>query len=68
MINIIKQCYPYYVIQDTTQLNQFCVMIKIPYGFYQQISNWYFKKGNAINKYNNILKHATNCILDKKLY
>lgn len=64
MITIIKSSYPYYVMKDTTQINQYCVMVKTSYGFSQQISNWYFRKGNAIKKYEQILKEKTTQILE----
>lgn len=64
MIKIIKQAFPYYVMKDTTQINQYCVMVKTAFGFSQQISPWYFRKGNAINKYNKILQARTHRILN----
>lgn len=64
MIKIIKDCFPYYVIQDTLQINQYCVIVKTEFGFSQQISSWYFRKGNAINKYNKILHARTMKILN----
>lgn len=66
MIKIIKQSFPYYVMQDTTQINQYCVMVKTDFGFSQQISPWYFRKGNAFNKYNKILRERTMLILEHK--
>lgn len=66
MIKIIKQSHPYFVMQDTTQINQYCVMVKTDFGFSQQISPWYFRKGNAINKYNKILNERTMMILEHK--
>lgn len=66
MIKIIKQTFPYYVIQDTSQINQYCVMVKTDFGFSQQISPWYFRKGNAINKYHKILRERTMMILEHK--
>lgn len=53
---IIKSSHPYYVMQDPQQINQYCVMVKTGAGFSQQISPWYFRKGNAIRKYNDIFK------------
>ena len=67
MIRIIKQTHPYYVIQDDTMIDQFCVMVKTDAGFSQQISPWYFRKGNAIRKYNSILREKTYEILDRKV-
>ena len=64
MIRIIKQSYPYYVMQDTNMIDQYCVMVKTSYGFSQQISDWYFRKGNAIKKYEKILKEKTTQILE----
>ena len=64
MITIIKSSYPYYVMKDTTQVNPYCVMVKTSYGFSQQISSWYFRKGNAIKKYEKILKEKTTEILE----
>ena len=64
MIKIIKQSHPYFVMQDTTKIEQYCVMVKTDYGFSQQISPWYFRKGNAINKYNKILQERTQKILE----
>ena len=64
MIKIIKSSYPYYVMQDDTMIDQYCVMIKSGAGFSQQISKWYFRKGNAINKYNKILQERTQKILE----
>ena len=68
MIKILKQSYPYFVMQDDTMVDQFCVMVKTKAGFSQQISPWYFRKGNAIRKYNDILRAKTNEILEHKLY
>lgn len=68
MINIIKESYPYYVIQDDTMINQYCVMVRTGGGWSQQISDWYFRKGNALNKYNKILRKATMQILERKEY
>ena len=67
MIKIIKQSHPYYVIQDDTMIDQFCVMVKTEAGFAQQISSWYFRKGNAIRKYHKILQSKTMEILDRKV-
>lgn len=67
MIRIIRQTHPYYVIQDDTMIDQFCVMVKTEAGFSQQISPWYFRKGNAIRKYNKILQSKTIEILDRKV-
>ena len=64
MIKIIKQSHPYFVMQDTDIIEQYCVMVKTDYGFSQQISPWYFRKGNAINKYNKILQERTHKILE----
>ena len=66
MIKIISQAFPYYVMQDTSQINQYCVMVKTELGFSQQISPWYFRKGNAINKYHKILRERTMMILEHK--
>lgn len=66
--NIIKESHPYYILQDTSQINQFCVMLKTGLGFSQQISPWYFRKGNAIRFYNKKLQQATRAILDKQPY
>ena len=66
MINIIKKSYPYYVMQDDTMIDQYCVMVVTGHGFSQQISPWYFRKGNAINKYNKILQQKTNEILERR--
>ena len=66
MIRIIKQSFPYYVMQDDTMIDQYCVMMNTGLGWSQQITRWYFRKGNAINKYNQILRKATNAILDRK--
>ena len=65
---VIKSSHPYYVLQDPQQINQYCVMVKTSAGFLQQISPWYFRKGNAIRKYNNILRAKTNDILEHKFY
>jgi len=65
-IKIIKESFPYFVMQDNQQINQFCVMVRTGCGFSQQVSKWYFKKGNAINKYHNILADRTNKILNKE--
>lgn len=65
-IKIIKESFPYFVMQDNQQINQFCVMVRTGCGFSQQISPWYFRRGNAINKYNQILKDRTNKILNKE--
>ena len=67
MIKVIKQSYPYYVIQDDTMVDQYCVMVNTGAGFAQQISPWYFRKGNAIRKYNKILQSKTMEILDRKV-
>ena len=67
MIRKIKECHPYYVIQDDNMIDQFCVMVKTDGGFCQQISPWYFRKGNAIRKYNNILREKTHEILDRNV-
>lgn len=67
MIKIIKEAYPYFVMQDDTMIDQYCVMVKTDYGFSQQISPWYFRKGNAIRKYNQILQERTNKILNKEI-
>lgn len=64
MIKIIKEAYPYFVMQDDTMVDQYCVMVKTGYGFSQQIGPWYFRKGNAIRKYNKILQERTNKILN----
>lgn len=63
MIKVLKQSYPYFVMQDDTKIEQYCVMVKTPAGFSQQISPWYFRKGNAINRYHKILSIKTNEIL-----
>ncbi len=68
MIKIIKESYPYYVMQDDTMINQYCVMVRTEGGWSQQNSDWYFRKGNAINKYHHILRKATNQILEGKEY
>lgn len=68
MIKIIKRSYPYYVMQDDTMINQYCVMVKTEAGFSQQISPWYFKKGNAIRYYNKTLQLKTNEILEIRYY
>ena len=52
--------------QDDTMIDQFCVMVKTEAGFSQQISPWYFRKGNAIRKYNKILQSKTMEILERK--
>lgn len=67
MIKIIKSSFPYYVMQDDKQILQYCVMVKTDAGFSQQISPWYFRKGNAINKYHKIITKKTHEILDKQL-
>lgn len=64
--SIIKSTFPYYVLQDYAQINQFCVMVRTGSGFSQQVSNWYFRQGNAINKYHSILKDRTDKILNKE--
>ena len=64
MINIIKDSYPYYIMQDTNKIEQYAVMVRTGAGFNQQISPWYFRKGNAINKYNKILQLKTKEILN----
>ena len=64
--SIIKSTFPYYVLQDRAQINQFCVMVRTGSGFSQQISKWYFRQGNAINKYHCILADRTNKILNKE--
>lgn len=64
MINIIKNSYPYYIIQDTNKIEQYAVMVRTGAGFSQQISPRYFRKGNAINKYNKILQLKTKEILN----
>ena len=66
MIKILKQSHPYFVIQDNTIIDQFCVMVKTEAGFSQQISPWYFRQGNAIRKYNKILQSKTMEILERK--
>lgn len=66
MITVIKKSYPFFVMQDDTMINQFCVMVKTEAGFSQQISPWYFRKGNAIRMYNKILQSKTMEILDRK--
>ena len=53
------------VIQDDSQINQYCVMVRTNFGFKQQISPWYFRKGNAIRKYRQILQKKTNEILNR---
>lgn len=65
MERIIRQSYPYFVLQSTNQIDQYCVMVHTGQGFSQQISRWYFRKGNAIRKYNKILQERTNKILTK---
>ena len=64
MIKLIKESHPYYVIQDTNKIEQYAVMVRTDAGFSQQISPWYFRKGNAINKYNKILQDKTKEILN----
>lgn len=64
--SIIKSTFPYYILQDRAQINQFCVMVRTGYGFSQQVSKWYFRQGNAINKYHSILADRTNKILNKE--
>lgn len=66
MIKIIKSSHPYFVMQDDTQICQYCVMVKTSAGFSQQVSPWYFRKGNAVRKYEQILKQKTMEILDHK--
>lgn len=66
MIKILKQSYPYFVMQDDTMIEQYCVMVKTGAGFSQQISSWYFRKGNAIRKYNKILQSKTIEILERR--
>lgn len=66
MVKKIKECYPYFVMQDTSMIDQYCVMVVTGYGFSQQISPWYFRKGNAIRKYNSILKSKTMGILNRE--
>lgn len=66
MIKVIKQSYPYFVMQDDTMIDQYCVMVKTPAGFSQQISPWYFRKGNAIRKYHKILQETTTAILERR--
>lgn len=66
MIKIIKESYPYYVMQDDSMIDQYCVMVRTAQGWSQQISRWYFRKGNAINKYNQILRNAAKAILDRE--
>ena len=66
MIRIIKEAFPYYVMQDDSMIDQYCVMVRTGQGWAQQISRWYFRKGNAINKYNQILRKATIAILNGK--
>lgn len=63
MIKIIKQSHPYFVMQDDTKINQYSVMVKTGAGFSQQVSPWYFRKGNAVRKYEQILKQKTTEIL-----
>ena len=66
MIKIIKHSFDFYVIQDDARIEQFCVMVKTEYGFSQQISRWYFRRGYAIKAYNKILREHTRKILDRK--
>ena len=66
MILILKESYPYFVMQDTSEITQYCVMVRTPAGFSQQISPWYLRKGNAIRKYHAILKEKTNEILERR--
>ena len=66
MIKIIKSAFPYYVMQDTNNVMQYCVMVKTGYGFSQQISPWYFRKGNAIRRYNKILQAKTMELLERR--
>lgn len=65
MIKIIRKSYPYFIMQDTSMIDQYCVMVHTGQGFSQQISRWYFRKGNAMRKYNKILQDRTNKILTK---
>lgn len=65
-IKIIKESFPYFVMQDNQQINQYCVMVRTGSGFSQQVSKWYLRKGNAINKYHSILKDRTTKILNKE--
>ena len=65
-MKIIKDSCPYFIIQDDTKIEQYCVMVKTERGFSQQVSPWYFRKGNAIRKYNKILQERTNKILNKE--
>ena len=64
MIKIIKDSYPYYIIQDTHKIEQYAVMVRTGAGFSQQISPWYFRKDNVINKYNKILQLKTKEFLN----
>lgn len=64
--SIIKSTFPYYILQDRAQINQFCVMVRTGSGFSQQVSKWYFRQGNAINKYHSILADRTSKILNKE--
>ena len=66
MIKIIKATHPYFVIQDDEMIEQYCVMVKTEAGFSQQISPWYFRRGNAIRKYNKILQSKTMEILERR--
>lgn len=64
MIKIIKDSYPYYIMQDTNKIEQYAVMVRTGADFYQQISPWYLRKGNAIKRYNKILQQKTKEFLN----
>ena len=54
MFKTLEYQYPYGLCQDTRMIDQYCVCIKTDFG-YQQVSNWYFRLGNAKRKYNELL-------------
>ena len=66
MFRVVKSSHPYWIMQDESMINQFCVMVKTEAGFSQQISPWYFRKGNAIRKYHALLRQRTTQILEHK--
>lgn len=66
MFKVVKSSHPYWIMQDESMVNQFCVMVKTEAGFSQQISPWYFRKGNVIRKYNALLRQRTNQMLEHK--
>lgn len=65
-MKILKESYPYYLVQDDTQISPYCVLLKTEHGFYQQLTKWYTYKGCAQREYTKLIRKATHAILDRR--